>query len=370
MDYSEIRKIAIELGDLSKEKMDKNYQMYYDETNNPRLFRITEEGFNFSEKAYFILGGLALEKEKMPSKEYIDKLFDSLKLQGNTKEIKFKHVQQEAADFLELTKKSRVRTLIDWLYRNNYWIHYSYRDNFYYSIVDIIDSMEESSYGGINLNRELKNELYRNIKKDKDTFHTLLRRFEYPNIKNQKEFIESIILWIEEMNFESNFSLEYLRQSLKNYREASLVYLEDNKDFITIEDYSDIYRHLIVLFNKSNLTFDKEDFIEKKLQIDSIEISGEKLSNYDFIDSKNEKLIQLSDLTVGILRYWMEYLEGETIEDMENEFVHLGTIQKETMVKFQEILNRSLLENIAFKHGSGSNDFEDKLNFFYEYNFT
>lgn len=62
MDYSEIRKIAIELGDLSKEKMDKNYQMYYDETNNPRLFRITEEGFNFSEKAYFILGGLA-EKE-------------------------------------------------------------------------------------------------------------------------------------------------------------------------------------------------------------------------------------------------------------------------------------------------------------------
>ena len=47
--------------------MDKEYVLYYDETNNARVFKLTEEGFNFDEHAYFILGGLAFEKGKINS---------------------------------------------------------------------------------------------------------------------------------------------------------------------------------------------------------------------------------------------------------------------------------------------------------------
>lgn len=369
MDYQNIRLAAIEMGGLSLKKMNKTYEMFFDETNNPRLFRITEEGFNIDDKAFFILGGLVFEKNKKPSEKVINDLYKSFNLQNNVEEIKFKNIQQKAKTFLELLEKPKVRTFIEWIYENDYWIHYSYRDNFYYSIVDIIDSMDESSFGGLSFNRELKNNLYLMIKTDKNYFLNLLRQFNYPNITNQKAFVEKIITWIETMNFDDNFFLEYLRQSLKSYRKSSLIYLENNKNLITIEDYSDIYINLIVMYSQSKLIFDEEDYIEKKIQEQSLKIGEKNLSNYRFIDSKESKLVQLSDLTVGILRFWMRYLEGKTIEELNNDLESLNYNQKKTMKQFQAILYKSLLKNMAFKHGSGSNDFEEKLNAFYEYDF-
>ena len=68
--------------------MDKEYVLYYDETNNARVFKLTEEGFNFDEHAYFILGGLAFEKGKILQQSITDELVDNLKLQSNMREIK------------------------------------------------------------------------------------------------------------------------------------------------------------------------------------------------------------------------------------------------------------------------------------------
>ncbi|EIP8269271.1 hypothetical protein LT234_002618, partial [Enterococcus faecalis] len=168
MDYTKVVKAISELHNVPK--MDKEYELYYDETNNSRVFRLTDDGFNFNEKAYFILGGLAFEKGKYPSEDSLKNLIEKLKVQQNSMEIKFKHIQQKAKVFLELISKKRVRDFIEWLYDNKCWIHYSYRDNFYYSIVDIVDSLEESSFGGFEFNRELKSTLYDWITKDKDWF--------------------------------------------------------------------------------------------------------------------------------------------------------------------------------------------------------
>lgn len=286
MDYTTHRRQAIELGGLSLLKMNKQYEMFYDETNNPRLFRITEKGFNIDDKAYFILGGLVFEKGRKPSEKMMNGLYKKLEFQDNIKEIKFKHIKQNAKTFLELLTKSKVRIFIDWIDKNNYWIHYTYRDNFYYSIVDIIDSMKESNYGGLSFSRELKSTLYSVIKKDKGRFLDLLRQHKYPNIKNQKGFIEDIIFWIEEMNFDDDFSLEYMRQSLKSYKKQGLFLLKNNKDFVTIENYSVLYKQMIVLFNESKLTFDDEEYIEENIESSSLEVDGEELMNYKFVDSR------------------------------------------------------------------------------------
>ena len=58
--------------------------------------------------------------------------------------------------------------MINWLYENNYWIHFEYMDNFYYSTVDIIDSLPfASSIGVLRNSRHFKTALYQAIKFDK-----------------------------------------------------------------------------------------------------------------------------------------------------------------------------------------------------------
>ena len=46
IDFSEIREMTIAFSGLSH--MDNEYKFFYDETNNSRLFRITETDFNAS----------------------------------------------------------------------------------------------------------------------------------------------------------------------------------------------------------------------------------------------------------------------------------------------------------------------------------
>lgn len=87
IDFSEIRKLAIECSGLSH--MDDEYTFFYDETNNSRLFRITETDFNASKDEDFVLGGLVYEGKHKAFD--IEKLLQSLRLQPTMKEIKRKH---------------------------------------------------------------------------------------------------------------------------------------------------------------------------------------------------------------------------------------------------------------------------------------
>ncbi|MFR2552602.1 MAG: DUF3800 domain-containing protein [Clostridioides difficile] len=367
MDYT---KIVTAISDLhGVPNMNKEYELYYDETNNARVFRLKDGGFNFDEKAYFILGGLAFEKEKHPNTESLKKLRNKLNVHQNSSEIKFKHIQQKAKVFLELLSKRRVQDFIEWLYDNKCWIHYSYRDNFYYSIVDIVDSLEESFFGGFDFNRELKSTLYDCITKDKDWFIHLMIYFDYPNIKDHKQFIDEVLNWFERINPDGhNLDIEYLRQSMESHKEDILIFLEGNTDRVMIENYADIYRNSILTFHNSIHVFDEELEIQKSLDKDIIEVFEKKIS-YEFVKSDNSVFVQLSDLTVGILRMWMGFLESHSILELKELFLNLTAAQKKTIIQFQSLLYNSLLESFGFKHGSGSNQFEEKINYFMEYNF-
>ncbi|WP_143353645.1 DUF3800 domain-containing protein [Candidatus Enterococcus mansonii] len=367
MDYTGLVKAISELHNVPK--MDKEYELYYDETNNSRIFRLTDEGFNFNEKAYFLLGGLAFEKGKRPSKESLESLVEKLRVQQNSTEIKFKHIQQKAKVFLELISKKRTKDFIEWLYDNKCWVHYSYRDNFYYSIVDIIDSLEKSSFGGFEFNRELKSTLYDCIAKDKDWFIQLMIYFDYPNVKDHNQFIDEMLKWFERINPDGyDFNIEYLRQSMNSHRKDILIFLEGNKDRVMIENYADIYRNSILTFYNSFHVFDEELEIQKSLDKDTIEVFGKKVS-YEFVKSENSIFVQLSDLIIGVLRMWMAFLESHSIFELKELFSNLTIAQKQTTIQFQSLMYNSLLESFGFKHGSGSNQFEEKINYFMEYNF-
>lgn len=374
--WSEFAKICAGVVDhsaLNKKTCDEifsdQYILYYDETNNPRTFKITDNGFNVNEHEFFILGGIGFEADKFASMDDIKELFDALLLQTNVNEVKFRHIRQNAQDFLTLISNPRVATLIGWLYDKKYLIHYSYVDNFYYTIVDIVDSMEESWFGGPELNRELKNSLYLLIKENQDWFLSLLIEMDYPNIKNHNKFVEKLVEWIWSININDDFYLEYLRQSLKSYKEKQLIFLQDNEDRVAIGDYSNFYANLIITYPNANHIFDHELLIEEILNANPIELFGHESIDYNFVDSKDERLVQVSDLIIGVLRYWMAFLESRSIQNIREILNEISEIQKITLKKFQEILLYSLSISTGFKHGVSSNDFELKINFFLEYDF-
>ena len=197
----------------------------------------------------------------------------------------------------------------------------------------------------------------------------MLIEVDYPNIKNHKKFVGKIVDWIWTVNIGDDFYLEYLRQSLKIYRNRQLVFLEDNEDKVAISDYSTFYANLIVTYPKSYHIFDHELFVEELLNANPIELSGHQVINYKFVDSKDERLVQVSDLIVGVLRYWMAFLESVNIQKLREILNGLSELQKVKMKKFQEVLLHSLDISTGFKHGIGTNEFELKVSFFLDYDF-
>lgn len=215
----------------------------------------------------------------------------------------------------------------------------------------------------------MKDSLYSLIKEYREWFISLLIEVDYPNIKNHKMFVEKIIDWILTVNVGDDFYLEYLRQSLKTYKEKQLIFLENNEDKVAISNYSTFYANLIVTYPNSDHIFDQEPVVEKDLNANPIEISGYRDIKYKFVDSKNERLVQISDLIVGILRHWMAFLESFNIRDLNDKLNNLSEIQKGRMKKLQKIFLYSLSISTGFKHGVGSNEFELKVKFFLEYDF-
>lgn len=252
------------------DNMDKEYAFYYDETNNPRTFKLTDEGFNANERALFILGGLFFAKSDIPTIEEMNELISSFKLQPSMKEIKFENISSKSKNFLDLVTKKRVKVLIEWLFKKQYLIHYSFLDNFYYTIVDIVDSMEETVSKGFGFNRELKDNLYSQVLKHRDHIVKLLIEVDYPNVKDHSFFVDELANWIAETNVDNDFHLEYLRECLKQYKKKQLVFLEDNIDRVAIEGYWSLYSNSIVTYPKSFHLFDKEDVVEKKLKASGV----------------------------------------------------------------------------------------------------
>lgn len=366
MDYTCFYENVSKLGITN---FDASYILYYDETNNPRKFCLTQEGFNVNEREFFILGGIGFENVEAIENLEIDQLLCGFKVQKNTNEIKFKHIKGKSKNLTELILQKRVQILIDWIIEKKAFIHYSYIDNFYYSIVDIVDTIEESFFGGPEFQREIKDSLYSLIKKNQAWFINLLITHDYPNIKNHNLFIIEVVGFIWRENIHEDFYLEYLRQSLKSYREKNLILLENNEDGIAIDNYYSFYINSIVNFSESTHIFDSEKVIEKKIGQDSIVIQGRELQNYRFVDSKSEILVQISDLVVGIIRYWMMLLEEKNLEELWYIFNNLSTEETKYFSKLQQIMLDSLGISTGFKYGIGSNTFEIKISYFLEFDF-
>lgn len=148
---------------------------------------------------------------------------------------------------------------------------------------------------------------------------------------------------------------------MKNYRTKSLTFLQNNEDRIAIPDYSDIYRLAITTYPNAHHVFDHEFEIEAILASDPLELYGEEVCNFQFIDSKNCRFIQISDVIVGLVRMWLSCLEADDTGKLDHILPTMLAREDSALCIFRRILRYSLEVSTGFKSGVACDTFETKI---------
>ncbi len=336
---------------------DESYTFYYDETNNLKKFYVRENDFNSSFTANFVLGGL-VHKGNAPD---VQGLIESFNLQKTTKEVKFKHIAN--GNFIDCLKSKKLQLFLQFLNDNDVFVHYSSLNVFYWAIVDIVDSAIVNSEAAMQLDptfaNHLKNDLYKLSRFEIDSVIELFYNYEYPNIKSDKviQFIEDLTSLFDGYidSPEYHFGLESLRQILKEAKKAeSLPFIMEEEDFILLKDLSHFYLRPIYLFKNSTHILDNEDSISEIFQDYRILDGDDEIKNYSFVDSQSNPMVQLSDVFVGLIGKFKNYINSNPSSQIQTDLDSLSDIQTTNLNLLISIIDKSENENLGFLHNTDS----------------
>lgn len=342
---------AAEIAMHGLRNVDGEYSFYYDETNNIRKLHIRDGRLNVVELKDFVLGGVV--RKGKPVEFDLVKLRSDLKLQKNIGELKLKHIAQ--GDFLNLVKSEKLATFLQWLLDSKAIIHYHHLDPFYWSIVDIIDSIVLGiGEPAVTAHRQiLKFDLYEVLKNNLSITVTVFDKYEYPNLsaETRMPFIKDLIELLENSPDVLEHFNHYMLKGVLQYglRLDSLSFIEDNIPRILIDDFSNFYKSRVRLFNKSIHVFDDEPNIVAHFDSDVLfqEMFG---GNYRFSCSQHEEGIQVSDIVVGVLGKMHTYFRQFTAAEIEHERSQFDEICWENLKLINQLLGISDQVSNAFLH--------------------
>ena len=291
---------------------------YYDESGNCRKFYLTDNGFNDPEaiKGDFVLAGIAHN-----GKSYeIDlvSLHEALEYKEGQKELKFKHLYHNSADFVSFMGSKRATEFLEWLDKSGLYIHYSALNNLFYSLVDIVDSLWETHPMCIMYFWDIKNALYDFTIEHQDEVIDILIRHTYPDVKDTVSFCYELCDLISKYNDDSiynpGFFLELFRQMLKAAgKMGKLPFIQDNEPNMLIKEYYLFYLERCEIFSKSLHIFDEEKAVEKNLSNIQLYEHGKILNHYKFVKSHENIFVQISDMIAGLLRRLFIFLDEKSI---------------------------------------------------------
>ncbi|MDD6156751.1 MAG: hypothetical protein PUB52_07030 [Lachnospiraceae bacterium] len=296
---------------------------YYDESGNCRKFYLTDNGFNDPEaiKGDFVLAGIAHN-----GKSYeIDlvSLHEALEYKEGQKELKFKHLYHNSADFVSFMGSKRATEFLEWLDKSGLYIHYSALNNLFYSLVDIVDSLWETHPMCIMYFWDIKNALYDFTIEHQDEVIDILIRHTYPDVKDTVSFCYELCDLISKYNDDSiynpGFFLELFRQMLKAAgKMGKLPFIQDNEPNMLIKEYYLFYLERCEIFSKSLHIFDEEKAVEKKLSNIQLYEHGKILNHYKFVKSHENIFVQISDMIAGLLRRLFIFLDEKSIGEIKS----------------------------------------------------
>lgn len=365
MDITKDRKLEIEVMQL--ENIDNKYTFFYDETNNIRkLFLKENSKVNIQLKELnqnFLLGGVCYEEtttltsidfEKLKQDLYLDK-----KIIEENLEVKFKHIAK--GDFLKCLKSKKLKTFLEWILSSDLYIHYSSLDIFYWSIVDIIESSVEHyepfRYEDLNYFKMI---LYEVAKVNIEDFLIILTKYNYPNIirKKNKKFINEVIKYIDKYKDKVINDIEVVNEHsylilidiLRNAKTNELVFIENNISLELIDAFGIFYQRPLGLFINSKHIFDIEEEVINHFNKFEFCNGDIPLENYVFKDSKDDFLIQVSDITAGFLGKYMTFINELKFAEIDKVKNNLNSLQTDNIKLLFQLLIQSELKSKAFIH--------------------
>lgn len=348
----------------TKEKI----HFYYDESNNCRKFWLdsSKNTFNYDCRADFVLAGIASEKDtQIP----FDEIKQRFCLQKNATELKSKSIFK-GKDFLQCLGTKQVTALIKLISEYDLYIHYSHVNNFYYTIVEILDSIvkpEEVYTAGFDyfvLKTTFYNMLFPNIDKVTD----IMIKYFYPNVETDsiEDFCNDLLNSIDTKCLQRPDEL-FIAEMLKRASESSeMIFIQDNEEFILQDDFSIFYVYPILTFKESIHHFDEELAIQDKIVNSITMFNGEDTNNYEFINSKDNTMVQISDLVSGLLAKMFTFINSISIDSMLATIKELNENQLINCIELNNLRLKSQRRNNGFLHSVAPIGILEKLNCFFE----
>lgn len=346
------------------------YTIFLDESNNCVKFRFKDTQGNVNAKWYndFTLAGIAIEGELDDA--WLNDLFDSLQLKKN-QELKLgaiaKFNGEDSCRLLDILKSEKLEEVLSRLTKKSgLYIHWDTENLLYFSLADIVDSAFNNlpehefilKYCPKLFDIE-KSALYLCALKEPFSISAILAAFDYPNVKPYqfKDFIEALITWLSELELSSEIQsyIDWLTRALRFSQEKNdLLFLQDNTDRLLIEDFVANYALRIVTFPRSILHFDQCSLIEENIENDLnvYKEMGGIPGKYDFVNSKENKWVQLSDVVAGICGALMAYINTHDEIKIKNDYDGFSDIQKNNLSMLIGLRQTSVQKELYFDHCS------------------
>lgn len=350
IDLDEWRDKQIRLHSLSG--TDVKATFYYDETNNIRKLHVGAQGLNVAELNVFVLGGVVHRGGPRPLDLRL--LREEMHIQKSTAEIKLMHVAK--GTFPDLLRSTKLTVFLRWIMDNDLLIHYHELDPFYWSVIDIIDSLLHGIDNPMLLLHDagLKSDLAELLRRDLAATVDLFGRHGYPGLapESRTPFLNELIQLVESRSKAlpvSNAAL--LRQVLRAGLELDdLAFIEGNAPHRLIDDFSLFYLSRIAVFNNATHILDMEESIRDRLQAMAIMKGKVPATHFQFVDSKADPGIQLADVVVGLLGKMHSYFTKTLPDEVAKARVGLTGTALDNTELLRNCISKSHDENIAFLH--------------------
>ena len=350
----------------TREKM----SFYYDESNNCRKFWLdsNKADFNNDPNADFVLAGVACDKDIQIS---FDELRLRFKLQKNMMELKAKSLFK-GKDFLTCMGTKTVSSLLTLINDYDLFVHYVHVNNFFYTIVEILDSITdpdeimEFGFDYYKLKTTLYNMLHPKIKNVSE----IMIRYSYPNIKkeNIKGFCTDLcsLLGLKyEMKPDEKFVYGALQRAAQGDK---LLFIQDNPEYILQEDFSIFYVNRIMVFPLSHHCFDEELSIQSSIDNTVKSFSGNDVkNNYCFVKSESNTMVQVSDLVAGLFGRMFSFFNQHDEDEFATIVSELTNDQLTNLCELQNLRVKSDNRNKGLLHSVTAIGILVKIDVFFNY---
>lgn len=350
IDVDDLRRADIALHGLTG--VDEVYTLYYDETGNDRRLHVRPDGLNVQNLKTFVLGGIGHSGPPRPID--LTDLRKTIRMQPATPEMKFKHLGE--GDFLKVLEEHRIANFIDWLSAQELFIHYTALDPLYWSVVDIVDSIiaEDDKTHLAAFAANLKNDLYRILRRDEAGLIDLYRRYDYPNVgrDRRRPFVAELRARLEEAeHLIPEFNYQMLKGTLQlGERLERLPFLEDEVPNVLIDHYAHFFIQRLCLLKNATHVLDVEPEIEKRLAVLPFVSEARPFTNHRFAVSHHEPGVQVSDVVVGLIGRLFTFVNRTELADLRRIRKALSQRQAHVVKGLADLVDRSIAASPAFIH--------------------